>query len=431
MALHDPIPTPKQHAERDDSSSFRAVIVASNNGGNPGLRVAGITVAERQRRQLERAGAVQVCAEGEACPARGPILMIEAGLLIDDRLIAAFLAAARKLRTGSRPLMAVGPDGRPGGLAWLPEGSTRPSWDLFENAPCDRFELASVPTYAADRRRDVPLLWDRPRAPADARRAASEILAAAQKGCLDWPARFIHPPIENAFTRLLWPSPITPNMISVLAFALGLLAAWCFATGNLWTGLLIALAVGPIDGIDGKLARTRFEFSKWGDLEHVGDKIVEYAWFGALAYAIGTGWAWALAALIVTTALAEALLGEFYRRMTGAQLDDAGSFERKFRLVSGRRNTFFWCLLPFALFGAWGAGFVMIAAYSAANFFVMLARFFIRLAEYGRTHSAAIAANLDATAYGMLDPKGAAGEEGNTLQPDPALVPATEKLGIG
>ena len=124
------------------------------------------------------------------------------------------------------------------------------------------------------------------------------------------------------------------------------------------------------------------------------------------------------------SALAEALLGEFYRRMTGAQLDDAGPFERAYRLVSGRRNTFFWCLLPFAWLEAWASGLVMIAAYATANFFVMLGRFFIRLAEYGRSHSAAIAANLAATAYGMLgsaadyaDPHGQPAAKARSLRP--------------
>lgn len=364
------------------------------------MKVAGITVAERQRRQMLRLGAQDVLHAGKvAALPRVPLMVIEDGLVADERLIAAFLQAAQQHPDPARPLVAVGPDGFPGGLAWLPAGEM-PDWQmLIESA--ERIDLSGTPAYSPERRRHVPLMWERPVDAASARKAANQLLAAAQKGCLDWPARFIHPPVENALVRLLWPSPITPNMISVLAFLLGLYAAWSFATGALWTGLILALLVGPIDGIDGKLARSRMEFSRWGDLEHVGDKIVEYAWIAGLASAIGTGAAWALAALIVTTALAEAVQGEFYRRITGAQLDDAGPFERKYRLISGRRNTFFWSLLPFAWLDAWQAGLVMIAVYSTLNFFIMQARFFVRLAEYGRANSAAMAANLAATAYDM------------------------------
>lgn len=424
MALHDPQTARRESVPNPGPTAFRALILPDQTLPAPFAgRVAGITIAQRQRRQLLRLGAESVH-EGEN-PRRGPVLLIEAGLIADERLLAAFLAEVQSRSWSCGPAVAVGPDGTPGGLAWLPAGLAAPDWAQIRRE-AEPVDLSGVDTYSPERRRRVPLLWQRPEDAASARKAASALLAAAQKGCLDWPARFVHPPIENAAVRLLWPTPVTPNMISVLAFLLGLYAAWCFATGALWTGLLIALAVGPIDGIDGKLARSRMEFSPWGDLEHVGDKIVEYAWFAGIAAALGTGTAWALAALIVCTALAEALLGEFYRRMTGAQLDDAGPFERTYRLVSGRRNTFFWSLLPFAWFDAWHAGLVAIAVYAAVNFFIMLWRFFVRLAEYGRAHSAAIARNLDATAYEKVFEDHGEQESGGEASPGPrpALPPA-------
>ncbi|MGE8142342.1 CDP-alcohol phosphatidyltransferase family protein [Novosphingobium sp. NPDC080210] len=428
MALHDPQTARRESVPNPGPTAFRALILPDQTLPAPFAgRVAGITIAQRQRRQLLRLGAESVH-EGEN-PRRGPVLLIEAGLIADERLLAAFLAEVQSRSWSRGPAMAVGPDGTPGGLAWLPAGLAAPDWAQIRRE-AEPVDLSGVDTYSPERRRRVPLLWQRPEDAASARKAASALLAAAQKGCLDWPARFVHPPIENAAVRLLWPTAVTPNMISVLAFLLGLYAAWCFATGALWTGLLIALAVGPIDGIDGKLARSRMEFSPWGDLEHVGDKIVEYAWFAGLAAALGTGTAWALAALIVCTALAEALLGEFYRRMTGAQLDDAGRFERNYRLVSGRRNTFFWSLLPFAWFDAWHAGLIAIAVYAAVNFFIMLWRFFVRLAEYGRVHSAAIARNLDATAYEKVFEDHGEQESGGEASPGPrAALPPAGSLG--
>ncbi len=429
MALHDPQTARQKVVGGASDPSFRAIILPSASpSAPPGLKVAGITVAERQRRQLLRLGADEVCDAGRidaAC--RRPILLIEAGLIADERLISAFVQEARQRADSGRPLVAIGPDGQVGGLAWLPVGAHTLDWAVLSGS-AERINLGRTPTYAPDRRRHVPLMWERPTDAAGAKSAANQLLAAAQKGCLDWPARFIHPPIENAAVRLLWSTPITPNVISLLAFMLGLYAAWCFATGALWTGLILALIVGPIDGIDGKLARSRMEFSRWGDLEHVGDKIVEYAWIAGLAAAIGTGAAWALAALIVCTALAEAVQGEFYRRMTGAQLDDAGVFERSFRLISGRRNTFFWSLLPFAWFDAWPAGLAMIAAYSAVNFFVMQARFFIRLAEYGRSNSPAIAANLDATAYIAKQTEKSGDDSSVPSALAAATMPATARL---
>ena len=199
-------------------------------------------------------------------------------------------------------------------------------------------------------------------------------------------------------------------MVTLFVAALSVVAIVAFASGWLWTGLAVALISGPLDGVDGKLARSRVEFSKWGDLEHAIDKLAEYAWYAALAahFSVTRGEGpWAVAALIVLFALAESLSGEFFRRFTGAQLDDAGTFERRFRLVSGRRNTFFWTLVPFAIFDAWYAGFVAIAVYAVVTYFVMQYSLFRRLASYGRDHSAAVATNLSATAYDFLPSRGA------------------------
>lgn len=266
-------------------------------------------------------------------------------------------------------------------------------------------DMAASAAYCPARRRDVPLQWARATDARSAAEATETALSAAQKGVLDWPARFIHPPIENALTRLLMPTTVTPNMVSIAVFVLGVLGIACFAKGFLWAGLVIALVVGPLDGVDGKLARARVEFSKWGDLEHVADKIVEYGWFAALAYHFATaghGGAWPLAAVIIAFALAEAAQGEFYRRFTGRQLDDAGDFERRFRLVGGRRNTFFWALLPFAAFGAWYTGYAAIASYSVVTFFVMQLRLFKRLQQFGSEMSPQIAANFAVTGYRFL-----------------------------
>lgn len=429
MALYD-LQDDRPITGGEKNSPFYAWILSAGPSSAPtDLKVAGLTISERQRRQLESLGARDIREGGTPDLRRNdPVLVIEAGLIADERLIAAFIAEAQSSAT-RQALIAIGPDGERGGLAWLP-GPDRPmDWQAIvsEAQPVD---LSRTATYSPERRRHVPWVWMRPRDAASAREAAETLLSAAQKGCLDWPARFIHPPFENAAVRLLWRTPITPNMISLLAFLLGLYAAWCFARGDLWTGLLLALVVGPIDGVDGKLARSRVEFSRWGDLEHVGDKIVEYAWFAGIAAALGTGTAWATAALIIVAALAEALQGEFFRRVTGTQLDDAGQFERRYRVVSGRRNTFVWSMLPFAFLEMWTAGLIMVAAYAVLNFFVMQVRFFVRMAEFGRAHSAQIAKNLDASAYFHRAAEKSGEESSFVIAGQASALPAAKRLEV-
>lgn len=339
-------------------------------------------------------------------------LAIEEGLLVDERMLEAFFGDA-DLRAAQHPVLATRgatPD-LAAGLAIIPAAalSQTAAAGLLEEglatltgSAARHHDLSGLDDYAPARRRRLPMVWLRLRSAADGRTGTTVLLESAQKGCLDWPARFIHPPIENLLTRLLLPTPITPNMVSVFVFLLGLYAAWCFATGAWPLALALILVIGPLDGLDGKLARTRLDFSPYGDLEHVADKIVEYACYVCMAAWLGAGWAWAVCALIVLFALAEAVQGEFYRRVTGGQLDDAGFIERRFRLVSGRRNTFMWTLIPFVVLGAWEAGFVMIAVYSVITFFFMQWRFIIRLGKAARNASPAMAENLRRTDYAFL-----------------------------
>src|SRR3546814_17120825 len=115
------------------------------------------------------------------------------------------------------------------------------------------------------------------------------------------------------------------------------------------------LFLGPLDGVDGKLARTRLQYSRWGDLEHVADKIVEYGAFialgGYLSSPAGHSGPWVLAGITIAFALPEAVQGEFFNRFTGRPLDAAGVWQRRVRRFAGRPHTFFWRPVPFPCSG--------------------------------------------------------------------------------
>jgi 1L-myo-inositol 1-phosphate cytidylyltransferase / CDP-L-myo-inositol myo-inositolphosphotransferase len=135
---------------------------------------------------------------------------------------------------------------------------------------------------------------------------------------------------------------------------------------------------------------------------------LEYAWYLCIAWHFssvrGSALPWAIAALIILPAIAEAVQGEFFRRMTGIQLDDAGDVERRIRLFAGRRNTFLWTWLPLAAIGLWFEGFVILAIYSILTTAVAQWRFYKRLSAYARANGNKIATNFDATAYTFLPP---------------------------
>jgi phosphatidylglycerophosphate synthase len=419
----------------------------------PGLlTVAGRTVVERQARQAVVAGATRLLVVAADLPARvvarlaailplvqapdaaeaarhladhrGLCLAIEPGIVPDDRIVAgvagAEAGACLAVFSATPPPGAVRLDQARhfAGVVALPieiaavvladHGEWEPVETLARTAAASgaaEVAVESIPLYAERSRRELPLLWERA-APGRERAIERRLLGQAQKSCLDWPARFLHPPAEDALVRLLWPTPVTPNMVTLATALIGFVALGLFATGHLLAGLLLVLLVGPLDGVDGKLARTRSEFSKVGDLEHVLDKVLEYGWFLALAWWFATTGhglaAWLAAGGIILAALLEAVQGEYFRRFTGRQLDDWGPFERRFRLVGGRRNTFFWTLLPFGLAGLWWPGFLMILAYALLTALVSEWRFLRALGQYARQEAPAVRRNFEGSAYAFL-----------------------------
>lgn len=258
-------------------------------------------------------------------------------------------------------------------------------------------------TYMPNLRRTQEILWRPITRRSECRRAEDVLIGRTQKSVLDWPAEWIHPVFENFAVRILLSTFVTPNMVSIVTGIFGFWITWLFWQGQFGLGLAGAMIVGVLDGIDGKLARVKLLQSRVGEAEHVLDKLVEYSWYlaiaGALAAQTGETAIWALAIIIIGFTFAEAFLGELYRRMSMRQLDDAGSFERRFRVIGARRNTIIWALVPFVLEGSLILGFWVMALYAFATFWVVMIRFAIRTRNFTTQSSAIIARNFDLTRY--------------------------------
>jgi len=427
------------------------------------LRVGGISLLERQLRQLRRLGiekvrlmtsnykdifqrttfqtvpeSIEILDYRDAKAtnfwlADEKVLVLEEGVLIDERLIKAVLEGTQKAK---RKLVVFPANtviyGKGLGLklqdtvAELLFGSVAlvrgvdimyaASETSFATHPLKAtlkaalgagkaayIDISTMPTYLPDRRREVPIMWRPVAEKAETGKATRALIAMAQKGVLDWPARWIHPLFENPMVEFICPTPITPNFVTLVTIIVGLYIAWLFFTGQMAWALMGALVIGVLDGVDGKLARTKMLQTRIGELEHIADKVIEYAWYFAIAGYLstveGNALPWALSILIVLFAWAEVVQGEFFRRLTGKQLDDAGDFERKFRIVGARRNTQIWAFIPFALTDTWLLGFWFVAIYAAVTFFVAQARFIIRVRDYGSEKSLEIKKNFEDTAY--------------------------------
>jgi phosphatidylglycerophosphate synthase len=210
-----------------------------------------------------------------------------------------------------------------------------------------RLDVAAVPGYVRSMRRTVRPLWFPAPSPSLKPLAERRLLDTAQKGALDLPA-IVHAPIETFLVARLCRTGVTPNQLTLFAAATAWIATALFASGQLGAGLLVALAVGVLDGLDGKLARVKLETSQVGELEHVSDFLFELSWWSALAVHLSRTGALPQAPLaLLWLYLAEGVDGVaklVAPRVTGRSIDDSSPALRLVRLFGGRRNVYVWIL---------------------------------------------------------------------------------------
>ncbi|MGL4541714.1 MAG: hypothetical protein ACRCUI_04300, partial [Polymorphobacter sp.] len=213
-----------------------AVVISDSAAGTSMLAVGGIGIVQRQCREARIAGAkrVLVLVDGldpaldaeqveqfSSAPALAArlapddvVLMLGTGLVVDERIVGAIVAAPVPAvacwpqMVPPRGIERIDPTRLSAGVAVyrgamvIDVANGLGDWDLastlLRTALADpqvtMVDLAALPTYATARRRDVPFIWSLPNDTASARHATDIVIESAQKGCLDWPARLVHPP---------------------------------------------------------------------------------------------------------------------------------------------------------------------------------------------------------------------------------------------
>jgi CDP-diacylglycerol--glycerol-3-phosphate 3-phosphatidyltransferase len=88
-------------------------------------------------------------------------------------------------------------------------------------------------------------------------------------------------PLAGFFLRL----GFTPNMMTMLGLLGNTIGAYYLARGEMLTGGLFVLLMGPVDALDGTMARLRGESSDFGAfVDSVTDRYSELIIYGALLY---------------------------------------------------------------------------------------------------------------------------------------------------
>lgn len=332
----------------------RGVAAMLRVGGTPaagralrGARIAGTRravviaheAAGRELAEIDLAPAVEVAASREGLPTlAAPVLYADGALLVDPRILEAMIAHGAPCRVatpgdGVRLALLDGPAWE----AYLRDGR-------LDAVALPLLDLSTVKTYSAEQRADVPVYVEEATSQEQADAITERLLTATQKRVLDLPAEFIDPPFENAITRILVNTPVTPNQVTILCALVAVGIAYLFWEGWLWAGIVSTYLVEWLDGVDGKLARLRLQFSELGKNESTVDYFCENIWWVALGVAFARmghaplAW-WAMGLLVLSDTLDNIWFG-----VAGAKRlphpSELGPRDRAFHRIGGRRNIY-------------------------------------------------------------------------------------------
>ena len=189
-------------------------------------------------------------------------------------------------------------------------------------------------------------------------------------------SRHLERRLSLALTRRLVVARITPNAMTLVSLAVGLLGAPFFLSAE-WayqlTGSMLLLTHSILDGCDGELARLKFLESRTGALlDFWGDNLVHVVVFGHMA----VGWALAVDAVwplllgvLAVTGTAAAALSMMSRQATRTREFGVDLTGRVTKALANR--DFIYLVILLALFGKAHWFLVLVAA--GSPIFVMLA----------------------------------------------------------
>ncbi|MDK1031373.1 MAG: NTP transferase domain-containing protein [Planctomycetia bacterium] len=216
--------------------------------------------------------------------------------------------------------------------------------EAAKGANAEIFDITQIESYQSTMRKEIKPWWIDIDTQKDLARAKELIIDNASKNPSDALACYVHRPIENKLVAFISDFNITPNQLTVMVNILAYIVAALFFSGYLLPASILSFVVGIADGLDGKLARVKLKISKIGTLEHSFDLLFEFCWFIALSLFLFRSTKSAtpliLCVFIILFIAFYRHIYDQFRRAAGKSLDDAGSFERIFKRIAGRRNLY-------------------------------------------------------------------------------------------
>ena len=384
---------------------IKVVVLAAGDGSL--VRLCGISMVERALRNLQRLGfssamvlnapeGIRLELEGRRSWARnklrlefateipndqGLLLCVPGDVYCDVRILAALLKC-------SVPIVAVDSN-PPTERRLLLKTASRFQNELAcgvrlshstavdQSGGVATLDVATLPAYIGSIRRTIHPLWFPAPATQHVKLAERLILDAATKGTPDVPS-ILQAPIETWITRQICKGGISPNQVTLFTALLGILITIQFYRGQWWSGLLMAIGFGILDGVDGKLARVKVETTDLGAWEHYVDHALEYSWWLALAASLHTSrqlpHAWLFGLLVIAGDLLGKIVTRPVKTHTGKPSHDFSLFEQRLRLIGGRRDIYISMLLLGLVVGQPGPAFAAIGCWSLITALIQTVR---------------------------------------------------------
>jgi phosphatidylglycerophosphate synthase len=268
---------------------LRRNILTARHAGASHLVVISDDAAlrERVRTQFPGIAAVPASEAHAALAPDAPVLLLSASRVHDKGLGAAFAPHGELLASGRALALSGSAISTPGGPLLVPRALLTPA--LVATAATAG--LAAARDAMADRVTAIavtePRFIDTEVTDPQSAAVATEALWQSCRKPIDGLfSRYFNRYISLFISRRIVDTPILPNHISMFCIALGLASAVA-ALGGTYGWILFGAVLfelnSIIDGVDGELARVRWQFSRVGELlDSAGDNVANFSFYGAL-----------------------------------------------------------------------------------------------------------------------------------------------------
>lgn len=312
-----------------------------------------------------------------------PIVILDGSVLPDRRVIATLVQQTRSSGV-------ISADKAEGMVLVTPADHERLASEMVDDISSLRDRTASwmqhisvsdIDPYLTSLRHKVPPRMIRIAKNLDVEDAERELFRLSYKGGLDFIYQFVYRHIVRLLIRVLAPTSVTPNQLTIGYLLIALTAMPFLAMGFTGIGLLICLAAMIGDSADGALARITFQTSKLGHrLDKHSHRIYHSLWYITTAIGLSKGDVrspvfWNGFVLVAVYLISRQVTGKFKDRFR-VSIFDVTPYDRFFRYVSGAR----WNINMMIL------GLGVALQHAAEAFFVMTAWGLVALAVWTSRH---------------------------------------------